>query len=83
MQPQQNLNNLNQDQLVDLIATAISNANNNIDKNKVIQVINELSQKEKAKGGNVIESLQRIANVVSKDPSGVAAKNIINAANKK
>ena len=37
----------------------------------------------KAKGGNVIESLKRIAGVISKDPSGVAANNIINAANKK
>lgn len=40
-------------------------------------------QSIKAKGSNVIESLQSIANTVSKGPSGVAAKNIINAANKK
>ena len=32
--------------------------------------------KAKDKGGNVIESLQRIANAVSKDPSGVAANKI-------
>jgi len=81
-QQQQNIKNLNQHQLVDLIATTISNANN-IDKNKVIQAVNDKIEPIKSKGGNVIESLQRIANAVSKDPSGVAAKNIINAANKK
>jgi hypothetical protein len=80
---QQNLNNLNQQQLVDQIATTISNANNNIDKNKIVQTINDMIEPINAKGGNVIESLQRIANAVSKDPSGVAANNIINAANKK
>jgi len=31
----------------------------------------------------LIEILKKIANAVSNDPSGVAAKNIINAANKK
>ena len=73
----QNLNNLNQQQLIDLIATTISNANN-IDKNKVTQAINDMIEPIKAKGGNVIESLQRIAGVISKDPTGFAAKNIMN-----
>ena len=82
LQEPQNINNLNQQQLVDLIATTISNANN-IDKNKIVQTVNDMIEPIKSKGGNVIESLKRIANVVSKDPSGVAANNIINAANKK
>jgi len=79
---QQNINDLDQQQLVDLIATTLSNANN-IDKNKIVQTVNDMIEPIKAKGGNVIESLKRIANVISKDPSGVAANNIINAANKK
>ena len=74
----QNLNNLNQQQLIDLIATTISNANN-IEKNKVILALNDMIEPIKAKGGNVIESLKRIENVISKDPSGIAANNIINA----
>jgi hypothetical protein len=73
----QNLNNLNQAQLVDLIATEISNANN-IDKNKLTQAINDLSAS--TKGGNVIESLKKIAGIVLSDPTGNAAKVIINAA---
>lgn len=36
----------------------------------------------KAKVGNVIEFLQKIANAGSKDPSGVEAKNIITALTK-
>ena len=79
-QPQQNLNNLDQQQLVDLIATEISTANN-IDKNKVMQAVNDLSESTKAKGGNVIESLQKIAGLVLNDPTGNAANVIINAAN--
>ena len=78
----QNLSNLNQQQLVDLIATTISNANN-IDKNKVIQAVNDMIEPIKVKGGNVIESLKRIAGVIIKDPSGFAAKNIINVAKTK
>ena len=79
----QNLNNnLNQQKLVDQIASTISIANN-IDKNKVIQVLNDLIETTKAKGGNVIESLKKIADVISKDPSGVAANKIVNAANRK
>ena len=76
----QNLNNLNQAQLVDLIATEISNANN-IDKTTLILAIDDLSGKTKAKGGNVIDSLKNIAGFVMNDPSGNVAKNIIKTAN--
>jgi hypothetical protein len=76
----QNLNNLNQDQLVDLIATEISTANN-IDKNKLIQVINDLSESTKAKGANVIDSLKRLAGVVLNDPTGKTAKSLISVVN--
>ena len=76
----QNLNNLNQAQLVDLIATEISNANN-IDKTTLILAIDDLSGKTKAKGGNVIDSLKKMAGIILKDPSGNVAKNIINAVN--
>ena len=75
----QNFNNLNQQQLVDLIASTISIVNN-IDKNKVIQTINDIIESTKAKGGNVIDSLKNIAKFVLNDPSGKVAKNIINAA---
>ena len=75
----QNFNNLNQQQLVDLIASTISIVNN-IDKNKVIQTINDMIEPTKAKGGNVIDSLKNIAKFVLNDPSGKVAKNIINAA---
>ncbi len=77
----QKLNNLNQVQLVDLIATEISNANN-VDKNLVIQTVNDLSEKTKAKGGNVIESLKKIAENILNEPSRNVAKFIINTANK-
>ena len=75
----QNLNNLNQAQLVDLIATEISNANN-VDKNKLIQAVNGSTEKTKAKGGNVIESLKKIAGNILNDPSGKVANIFINAA---
>jgi hypothetical protein len=78
----QNFNNLNKAQLVDLIATEISNANN-VDKNKLIQAVNDLSESTKAKGGNDIESLKNIAELVLNDPSGKAANMIINVANTK
>jgi hypothetical protein len=76
----QNLNNLDHVQLVDLIASEISTANN-IDKTKLIQVINDLSEKTKAKGANVIDSLKRMAGVVLNDPTGKVAKSLINTAN--
>lgn len=77
-----NLNTLNQFQLVDLIASTISNANN-IDKNKLTQSLNDFIEPTKAKGDNVIELLKKISGIISKDPSGDVAMNIINAANKK
>jgi hypothetical protein len=73
----QNLNNLNQLQLVDLIASTISNANN-IDKNKVTQLLNDFIEPTKANGGNVIESLKKIVGIILNDPSGIVANNIIN-----
>ena len=76
----QSLNNLNQVQLVDLIASEISNANN-IDNNKVIQAVNDLSESTKANGGNVIESLKKIAGTVLNDPTGNVANIIIKIAN--
>jgi hypothetical protein len=78
----QNLDNLNQFQLVDLISSTISNSNN-IDKNKITQSINELIEPTKAKGGNVIELLKKIAGGILKDPSGNIASNIINIAKTK
>ena len=78
----QNLNNLNQVQLVDLIASTISNANN-IDKNKVTQSLNDFIEPTKAKGGNVIDSLKKIANVILKEPSGSTAIKIVNIAKTK
>ena len=78
----QNLNNLNQFQLVDLIASTISNSNN-IDKNKVIQSLNDLIAPTKAKGGNVIESLKKISEIVTNDPSGNIANRLVNSARTK
>ena len=78
----QNLNNLNQLQLVDLIASTISNANN-IDKNKVTQSLSDFIEPTKANGGNVIESLKKIAGIILNDPSGIVANNIINIAKTK
>jgi hypothetical protein len=75
----QNLNNLDQAQLVDLIASTISDANN-VDKLKIVQVINESAEKTKAKGANVIDSLKRMAGVVLNDPTGKVAKSFIQAA---
>lgn len=72
----QTLDNLNQFQLVDLISSTISNANN-IDKNKIIQSINDFIEPTKAKGGNVIDSLKKVADVILKDPSGSTANKII------
>jgi Bacterial Ig domain len=78
----QNLNNLNQIQLVDLIASEISNANN-IDKNKVIQAINDFIESTKAKTSNVMEPLKKLAKIILNDPSGAIANNIINTAKTK
>ena len=78
----QNLNNLNQLQLIDLISSTISNANN-IDKNKVIQSLIDLIKPTKAKGGNVIESLKKIAEIILKEPSGSTAIEIVNIAKTK
>jgi hypothetical protein len=78
----QNLNNLNQLQLVDLIASTISNANN-IDKNKVTQSLNDFIEPTQANGGNVIESLKKIADIILKDPSGNVANKVISVAKTK
>ena len=78
----QNLDNLNQLQLVNLIASTISNANN-IDKSKVIQSINDLIEPTNAKGGNVIELLKKITQDILNDPSGGIANKIINLAKTK
>jgi hypothetical protein len=72
-----NINNLNQVQLVDLIASTISNTNN-IDKNKIIKSINDLIEPTKAKGGNVIDLLKKIADSIIKEPSGSIANKILN-----
>ncbi len=78
----QNLKNLDQFQLVDLIASTIS-ISNNIDKNKVIQTLDDFIAPTKAKGGNIIESLKKIADIVSKDPTGILANKLINIARTK
>ena len=78
----QNLNNLNQFQLVDLIASTISNSNN-IDKNKVIQSLNDFIAPTKAKGGNVNESLKKISEIVTNDPSGNIANKLVDIARTK
>ena len=78
----QNLNNLNQFQLVDLIASTISNANI-IDKNKVTQSLNDFIEPTKANGGNVIEYLKQLYAIIVKDPSGSSANKIINLAQTK
>jgi hypothetical protein len=75
--PQQN--NLDQSQLIEQIASTISNANN-VDKNKITQSLNDLIEQTKATGGNVIESLKKIAETISNNPSGIVAKRIINTA---
>ena len=72
-----NINNLNQTQLVDLIASTISNTNN-IDKNKIVKSINDLIEPTKAKGGNVIDLLKKIADNIIKEPSGSIANKILN-----
>jgi hypothetical protein len=72
-----NINNLNQIQLVDLIASTISNTNN-IDKNKIIQSINDLIEPTKAKGGNVTDLLKKIADNIIKEPAGSIANKILN-----
>ena len=77
-----NLDNLNQFQLVDLIASTISDVNN-IDKNKVTQSLNDLIEPTKSKGGNVIDVLKKIANVILKEPSGSTAIKIVNIAKTK
>jgi hypothetical protein len=78
----QNLNDLNQFQLVDLIASTISNSNY-IDKNKVIQSLNDFIASTKAKGGNVIESLKKISEIVTNDPSANIANKLVNTARTK
>ena len=79
----QNLDNLNQFQLVEGIASTICNANGNTEKNKIIQALYELIEPTKAKGGNVINLLKKIAEVIVKDPSGSTANKIINIAKTK
>ena len=71
-----------QDQLVYLISSTISNANN-IDKNKVIQSLTDFIEPTKAKGGNVIEFLKQLSEIIVKEPSGSIANKIINTAKTK
>lgn len=78
----QNTNDVNQLQLVEEIAYNISNAND-IDINKVMQALNGLIESTQAKGGNVIDSLKKIKDGISKNPSGSIANNIINIAKTK
>lgn len=72
----QNLNNLNQMQLVDLIASMISNSNN-IDKNRITQSLNDFIESTKSNGDNIMELLKKIAGIILKDPSGKVANAII------
>ena len=69
--------------ICNLVAFIISNTNNDIDKNKIVQAINDMIEPTKAKGGNVIELLKKIADTISKDPAGVTANKIINKAKTK
>jgi hypothetical protein len=78
----QNLDNFTQVQLVDLISAEISNAGH-INKNKVTMSINDFIGPTEAKGGNVLEYLKQIAEIVLKDPSGNIANKIINLAKTK
>ena len=78
----QNLDNFTQVQLVDLISTEISNADH-INKDKVTISINDFIGATEAEGGNVLEYLKQIANIVLKDPSGNIANKIIKLAKTK
>jgi hypothetical protein len=78
----QSLDTLNQFQLIDLIASTISTAND-IDKNRIILSLNDLIEPTKSKGGNVIYLLKKIADGVVKDPFGNTANKIINIAKTK
>jgi hypothetical protein len=78
----QNTTDVNQLQLIEEIAYSISNAND-IDINKVIQALNDLIDSTQAKGGNIIDSLKKIKDGISKNPSGSIANNIINIAKTK
>jgi hypothetical protein len=78
----QNLDNFTQVQLVDVISTEISNADH-INKDKVTISINDFIGATEAEGGNVLEYLKQIANIVLKDPSGNIANKIIKLAKTK
>lgn len=78
-----NLENLNQFQLVDIISTSISNANN-IDKTKVTQALSDdFIEPTKARGENILEPLKTIAQIILEDPTGNTAEKIINKAKTK
>ena len=77
-----NLENLDQFQLVDIISTSISNANN-IDKSKVTQALNDFIEPTKASGASILEPLKNIAEVILEDPTGNTAEKIINVAKTK
>jgi hypothetical protein len=62
------INNLTQVQLIDLIGFEISKIHS-IDKNKVIQVINNLTEATKAQGGDVMKNLRVLGTTIIQNPS--------------
>ncbi|MGH9981407.1 MAG: hypothetical protein ACRD6U_07630, partial [Nitrososphaeraceae archaeon] len=74
-----NLNTLDQNQLVDAISSKLSQLRN-FEKNKVTQVLIDLTQSTAAKGGDVMNSLRQIGTKILQNPSDPLVDKIIGLA---
>jgi hypothetical protein len=77
-----NLNTLDQNQLIDAISAKLSQLRN-FEKNKISQVLIDLTQSTAAKGGDVMNSLRQIGTKILQNPSDPLVDKIVALAQKK
>src|SRR5215204_6452810 len=77
-----NLNTLDQNQLIDAISAKLSQLRN-FEKNKISQVLIDLTQSTAAKGGDVMNSLRQIGTKILQNPSDPLIDKIIGIAQTK
>ena len=77
-----NLNTLDQNQLIDAISAKLSQLRN-FEKNKISQVLIDLTQSTAAKGGDVMKSLRQIGTKILQNPSDPLVDKMIGLAQTK
>jgi hypothetical protein len=76
----QSLNNLTQEQLIYKISSTINQVNPQIDKNQIIQALQNIIKNTQLKGGDVITSLRKITENILQNPNGPFTQKIVELA---